>query len=114
MRILVVLGLMSLFGCAARSSGEPTRAESLRYLALGDSYTIGEDASPPERWPVQLAVLLRQRGIAVGEPEIIARTGWTVAELSAGVDAAAPRGPCDPVTLPLRPNGHHHAADPAS
>ena len=43
-----------------------------RYLALGDSYTIGESVDPSERFPVQLA-----RTLNVGEPQIIARTGWS-------------------------------------
>ena len=52
-----------------------------RYLALGDSYTIGEGVTPDERWPAQLARALRPayRGDA---PEIIAQTGWTTDELA--------------------------------
>ena len=61
-----------------------------RFLALGDSYTIGESVPPSERWPVQLAGLLREAGLPVQDPEIIARTGWTTDELSAAIDAAAP------------------------
>ena len=87
-------------------------ASPLRYLALGDSYTIGESAAPSERWPVQLAGLLRQRGLKVGEPLIIARTGWTVAELDRGIDAAAPQGPFDLVTLLIGVNDQYRGADP--
>jgi len=65
-----------------------------RYLALGDSYTIGESVAATDRFPVQLARVLRS-----GEPEIIARTGWTVAELNEGIDAARPRGAYGLVTL---------------
>jgi hypothetical protein len=68
---------------AAQAGGGAARGETvpheLRYLALGDSYTIGESVAVEGRWPVQLAALLRQAGLAVGEPEIVARTGWTVA-----------------------------------
>src|SRR5882762_1707510 len=42
----------------------------VRYLALGDSYTIGEGVEPSERWPAQLASLLRQEGLAALEAEI--------------------------------------------
>ena len=54
---------------------------SLTYLALGDSYTIGEGVDERERWPVQLAKTLRDRGTDLSEPRIIARTGWTTEEL---------------------------------
>ncbi|MBD3636263.1 MAG: SGNH/GDSL hydrolase family protein [Crocinitomicaceae bacterium] len=46
------------------------------YLALGDSYTIGESVSESERWPVQLVSALNKKGIKVEEPRIIAKTGW--------------------------------------
>ena len=59
------------------------------YLALGDSYTIGEGVAPSARWPVQLAAALRSRGLSIDEPVIIARTGWTTAELLSAVDASA-------------------------
>jgi len=51
------------------------------YLALGDSYTIGQGVPAAERWPVHLARLLAAEGIQVGEPRIIAQTGWTTANL---------------------------------
>ncbi len=60
-----------------------------RYLALGDSYTIGEGVAADECWPVQLARALRHDGVAIGEPQIIARTGWTTGELGHAIDAAA-------------------------
>jgi lysophospholipase L1-like esterase len=57
------------------------------YLALGDSYTIGEGVAAHERWPVVLAALLRDAGRPVDAPHIIARSGWTTDELSAAIDA---------------------------
>jgi lysophospholipase L1-like esterase len=74
-------------------------ATPLRFLALGDSYTIGEKVDSAERWPVQLARVLRSRKVAVMEPEIVARTGWTTDELAAGISVAAPVGPYRLVTL---------------
>ncbi len=79
----------------------------LRLLALGDSYTIGEGVAPAERWPMQLAALLRGRGLPVQDPVIIARTGWTTDELSAGIDAAAPAGRFDLVTLLIGVNNQY-------
>jgi lysophospholipase L1-like esterase len=72
---------------------------SLSYLALGDSYTIGEGADERERWPVQLAKTLRDRGTALAEPRIIAMTGWTTDELLAAIDDSDVSGQWDFVTL---------------
>ena len=63
------------------------------FLALGDSYTIGEGVPEAGRWPVQLADLLHARGIAFDAPRIIATTGWTTDELDAGIDAAHAAAP---------------------
>jgi lysophospholipase L1-like esterase len=77
-----------------------------RYLALGDSYTIGEGVEPDDRWPIQLARLLGDFGVEL-EPEIVAITGWTTDELSAGIDAAAPAGPYDLVSLLIGVNDQY-------
>ena len=60
----------------------------LRYLALGDSYTIGEGVADAGRWPVQLVQALRGDGLAITDPRIIAQTGWTTDELDAAIDTA--------------------------
>jgi lysophospholipase L1-like esterase len=52
------------------------------YLALGDSYTIGESVALHENFPYQTVQLLRERGLAFHAPEIIAKTGWTSFELA--------------------------------
>ena len=56
------------------------------YLALGDSYTIGEGVEDSERWPTRLAAALRARGIAIAHPHYIARSGWTSDELANAID----------------------------
>jgi lysophospholipase L1-like esterase len=83
---LMALGMVA--GCAA--TGLPDAAGTLRYLALGDSYTIGEGVAEDGRWPLQLARALRAEGIPLADPRIIAATGWTTDELSAAIDAADP------------------------
>jgi len=83
----------------------------VRYLALGDSYTIGEKVEPGERWPAQLASLLRQEGLAALEPEIIARTGWTTDELMADIERAAPEGRFDLVSLLIGVNDQYRGRD---
>ena len=89
----------------------PPSPNSNRFLALGDSYTIGESVSAEERWPNQLARALRDRGVNVADPEIIARTGWTTDELSAAIDSAAPRGPYSLVTLLIGVNNQYRGRD---
>ncbi len=63
-----------------------------KYLALGDSYTIGEAVAEDLRWPVQLVARLNRREFHFDPPEIIATTGWTTDELAAAMDAKYPAG----------------------
>ena len=79
----------------------------LPYLALGDSYTIGEGVEPAGRWPMQLAAALRDIGVDVDDPTIIATTGWTTDELEAGIDADAPQGPFELVSLLIGVNDQY-------
>jgi lysophospholipase L1-like esterase len=64
--------------------------DRISYLALGDSYTIGEGVAEADRWPAQLARALRAEGIALDDPRVIATTGWTTDELAAALDAVEP------------------------
>ena len=65
---------------------------SLPFLALGDSYTIGEGIDTADGWPMQLVEALRAAGIVMDSPKIIATTEWTTDELSAAIDAVEPLG----------------------
>jgi lysophospholipase L1-like esterase len=91
----------------------PGRAAE-RYLALGDSYTIGEGVAPEGRWPVQLAGRLRAEGVAIDDPEIVATTGWTTDELSAAMDAAKLSPPYDFVTLLIGVNNQYRGRSVAN
>ena len=79
----------------------------MRYLALGDSYTIGEAVPESARWPRQLAAALRKRGVALKNPDIIARTGWTTDELDVAIDAKAPKHSYAFVTLLIGVNNQY-------
>src|SRR5690606_9107716 len=88
-----------------------TTPGALRYLAPGESYTIGEGVADDGRWPVQLARALHGDGIALDDPCIIAATGWTTDELSATIDDAAPSGPFDLVSLLIGVNNQYRGRD---
>jgi hypothetical protein len=98
--------------CRGRDQGGGATAPrwpepSLSYLALGDSYTIGEAVAVEGRWPHQLAAALRAQDVALADPQTIATTGWTTDELDAGIDAAAPQGPFDFVSLLIGVNNQY-------
>ena len=84
-----------------------TSAPPLSFLALGDSNTIGECVSPAESWPVQLAVALRSSGMNMGEPRIVAKTGWTTDELAAAIAAEQIFGAFDLVSLLIGANNQY-------
>ncbi len=88
-----------------------TAVENTRFLALGDSYTIGEGVAAAERWPAQLAALLQAQGIALDPPQIVARTGWTTDELAAAMDAHAFKPPYALVTLLIGVNNQYRGRD---
>lgn len=108
-RWLLALALLS--SCSGMSTpdtatpAEPAPAKA-RYLALGDSYTIGESVAEAERFPVQLAHELR-----LGEPTIIAKTGWTTDELGHALDTVRLAGPFDLVTLLIGVNNQYRGRD---
>lgn len=81
--------------------------KGIRYLALGDSYTIGEGLTEEGRWPVILAKKLKEYDILVNDPVIIAKTGWTSDELSQAINLARPDGPFDFVSLCIGVNNQY-------
>lgn len=83
---------------------------TVRYLALGDSYTIGESVPEGDRWPNRLAKLLEADGIP-GEVTVIARTGWTTDELWQGIQAGEIDPPYDLVTLLIGVNNQYRGYD---
>ena len=80
---------------------------TLPYLALGDSYTIGEGVADAGRWPMQLARAMCENGIAIADPRMLAQTGWTTDELAAAMDAAEPLGEWDFVSLLIGVNDQY-------
>jgi lysophospholipase L1-like esterase len=78
--ILIILSML-LIACSNQKDLELENETTLTYLALGDSYTIGESVEENERWPVQLKDSLKVRGVLLDTPEIIATTGWRTDQL---------------------------------
>jgi len=63
----------------------PLQKKAYTYLALGDSYTIGEKVPSEENFPSQVVSILRMKGFDFAAPRIVARTGWTTDELQLGI-----------------------------
>lgn len=81
---------------------KPEKNLNFSYLALGDSYTIGESVPATERFPAHLAALLH-----IPEPTIVAVTGWTTDELAQGIKAAQITGTYNLVTLLIGVNNQY-------
>lgn len=83
MRLIILLLLTSpLIG--------QTLQQNIKFMALGDSYTIGESVTSSGRWPNQLMDSLESRGYTIEKNNIIAQTGWTTTNLLNAIDAAQP------------------------
>jgi lysophospholipase L1-like esterase len=105
--IILSIGLMSLnlFG---QTESNKMKNTTYSYLALGDSYTIGEGVDKEKNYPHQLRKELLKLGIPFADPKIIAKTGWTTDELKAGIDAQGIHGNVyDLVTLLIGVNNQY-------
>jgi lysophospholipase L1-like esterase len=104
-------------GCSKQAvPSAPNRTDmppssNLRYLALGDSYTIGESVAAHERFPYLTASLLRDQGVSINDPVYIATTGWTTANLLAAIETQKPDGPFDVVILLIGVNDQYQHLD---
>ncbi len=81
------------------SQAQPT----FTYLALGDSYTIGQSVAIDERWPHQFAEAMRAY-LPMGGPDYLARSGWTTRQLITALDTAQLRAPYNYVTVLIGAN----------
>jgi lysophospholipase L1-like esterase len=114
MRLLLFLSLLA-FSCSKQQpapSKDPLTNSN--FLALGDSYTIGEGVEGADRWPVQLAGLARERNLNLQDPAIIARTGWTTAELASAIASARIAKTYDLVSLQIGVNNQYRGQSLAS
>jgi lysophospholipase L1-like esterase len=90
----------------------PIVVPAKKYLALGDSYTIGQGVPLNESYPVQTKKWLGDNGITgMAEPLIIATTGWTTENLQAALATQKPRGPFQVVSLLIGVNDQYRRMD---
>lgn len=104
-RLFRLVGLSILFLAILRQS--VYFANMLTYLALGDSYTIGELVPLPENFPCQVVRLLRGQNIDIKDPVIIAKTGWTTDELQLAITEADIQEQYSMVTLLIGVNNQY-------
>jgi lysophospholipase L1-like esterase len=83
------------------------------FLALGDSYTIGEGVAINDRFPHLTVAKLAAENILFSSPRYVATTGWTTAELLAAIQAQGISGTFDMVTLLIGVNDQYRGLDTA-
>ncbi len=85
--------------------------KNLSFLALGDSYTIGESVEVSKRWPNQLAQQLQEKGIALEPVKIIAKTGWRSDQLIEAIKKDKDLKKYDLVSLLIGVNNQYQSAN---
>lgn len=114
MKFLTVLfSFCLLLGCNKKTEQAiidmPQNGTALTYLALGDSYTIGEAVPQQESFPFQLVTQLKTNNITVAKPKVIAKTGWTTDELQTAIKAENITQSYDLVTLLIGVNNQYRS-----
>jgi lysophospholipase L1-like esterase len=79
----------------------------VRFLALGDSYTIGESVAEVQRWPVQLIHALKKKGYACHNPDIVAVTGWRTDDLKKALNSGGRSNDYNLVSLLIGVNNQY-------
>lgn len=98
--ILILIAIaISTISCDLLKKTDPNEIESFQYLALGDSYTIGESVCETCSFPLQLADTLNGASPIKTEVKIIAKTGWTTTDLLNAIESEKPEDNYDLVTL---------------
>jgi acyl-CoA thioesterase-1 len=88
-RFLIILSLLHMSSaCKSTATSSKHQSTGLKYLALGDSYTIGQSVGASDTYPQQLVNALNEAGAHFEKPRIIAQTGWTTADLQRAMDHA--------------------------
>jgi lysophospholipase L1-like esterase len=105
--IFSFLVLLIFTGSTCKTDLTDMAHSTYNYLALGDSYTIGESVLPAENFPNQTIQLVKKGGYDFKPPEIIAKTGWTTDELQTAINNHEFHSPYDFVTLLIGVNNQY-------
>ena len=109
MRIFIILFMaLSVSACIKPQTGNrPSKLMDKTYLALGDSYTVGEAVRQEESFPYQLVAQLNLNGVNTRKPKIIAYTGWTTRDLISAINQKKITAKYDFVTLLIGVNNQY-------
>lgn len=120
----IIFSLFILLGLASTNDFQPAAYQYIEkaiqiekpnstytYLALGDSYSIGESVSENQRFPVQLVEKLKSEDYKMHAATIVAKTGWTTDELKSGINAASLSKSYNLVTLLIGVNNQYRGRD---
>lgn len=103
--------VLLLMGCSTEntSTTNPEPNKIIKYLALGDSYTIGQSVCETCRFPIQLQTEIKNNLISkdVFVTNIIAQTGWTTTNLKSAIALQNPANGYDLVTLLIGVNNQY-------
>lgn len=84
-----------------------SKDQSLTFLALGDSYTVGESVPAKKSFPYQTMNILAAAGHSINDPEIVAVTGWSTGDLLKAVSKLDPGKKYDLVSLLIGVNNQY-------
>jgi lysophospholipase L1-like esterase len=113
MRYLVLILFLTFFLSSAEAQKIKIQ-DTVHFLALGDSYTIGQSVSVSDRWPTQLANELSNRGYTVAEVKYIAQTGWRTDNLKNAIDQQKPLSGFNLVSLLIGVNNQYQGGSTAT
>lgn len=105
------LSLVCVFvSCASQElKQDAVELQEISFLALGDSYTIGEGVEKTERWPNQFVSIAKEKGVLFSEPDVVAKTGWKTYDLLSAIQKKKTTKKYDFITLLIGVNNQYNA-----